>query len=481
MMAFEILISQIIYAAISYLWYLKCLNRKVLCLKHLKEMIIYCLIYIFIVWIMENCQLRPTYYLLAMVVSGVLMALILRTEILRMVALLACCHSMSILTITASSLFFYLVLPILPKQIGWDSVYYLPYVISLVVSIVLLHYIHFPEKFYLMLDHYGKLIALINSMLVLLICGLIAFSYQSENREHYWYLLGTMLLIASVLFIYLRDKQKGKITEEKFIELSQKIVSDTHSQKEIQKVLVREYRDLLYCAESLDKAHQMNWDLEEVHKRLKEFQQLHYIAPHSAEDAVYFVQDTGSVILNDMLRTFAEEFAEKEIKFESHTVTKIGELITDEQIPLAKLLELFGDLLRNAMHAVERSREAEASVERQCDDVVHIWMGKQYEGEYHIDICDSGQPFFLEVLEKMGEYGNTTGGTGYGMANLLKTLADYDASFIITEYSVDPAPFTKCITIAFDRKSQLVIESYRYEELLKRADQLPFEIRPLDF
>ena len=50
----------------------------------------------------------------------------------------------------------------------------------------------------------------------------------------------------------------------------------------------------------------------------------------------------------------------------------------------------------------------------------------------------------------MGERGNTTDGTGNGLADTIETLDHYHASFAIEPIEPGADIYTKCVHIAFD-------------------------------
>ena len=76
-----------------------------------------------------------------------------------------------------------------------------------------------------------------------------------------------------------------------------------------------------------------------------------------------------------------------------------------------------------------------------------------------LELCvyDSGVPFPDSILERFGERGNTTTGTGNGLADTVNTLRTYDASIEIE--AIDPGTdiYTKCVRICFDGKNEIHI------------------------
>lgn len=77
-------------------------------------------------------------------------------------------------------------------------------------------------------------------------------------------------------------------------------------------------------------------------------------------------------------------------------------------------------------------------------------MGDAGADCFEIRLYDSGVPFPPVILAHMGERGNTTDGTGNGLADTIETLGHYHASFAIEPIEPGTDIYTKCVHIAFD-------------------------------
>ncbi len=151
---------------------------------------------------------------------------------------------------------------------------------------------------------------------------------------------------------------------------------------------------------------------------------------------------TGLILLDALLQDYQERMKQKDILFQVRIYTSPSRLIQEEQISQLKLMELLGDVLTNAMRAIERKEQRE-------EDIIELDMGvSQESGFYEIDVYDSGVPFEKRILREFGRRGLTTGGTGEGLANMLDTLRIYHVSLAIMEYT--PAEeFSKCLNFCF--------------------------------
>lgn len=146
--------------------------------------------------------------------------------------------------------------------------------------------------------------------------------------------------------------------------------------------------------------------------------------------------------LDELLSDFHRKMERENILFSVHVYDSPAVLIRKGWISQGKLLELIGDALANAMHAITRKPHRE-------DEIVELFMGFSKEsGRYELDVYDSGEPFPDKILSQFGRRGLTTGGTGEGLANMLETLKKYRIRLMITEYS-DEEDMSKCLNFCF--------------------------------
>ena len=95
-----------------------------------------------------------------------------------------------------------------------------------------------------------------------------------------------------------------------------------------------------------------------------------------------------------------------------------------------------------------------------------------------IEVADNGIPFELTSFANLGISQLTThadtGGSGIGLMDIWKLKEKYRASLHITEYET-ATPYSKKISIIFNKKNLYSVETWRKEELeqiSKRSDLL---------
>ena len=149
-----------------------------------------------------------------------------------------------------------------------------------------------------------------------------------------------------------------------------------------------------------------------------------------------------------MLSYFQKECFENNIEFIFKLDCNINKII-DNLISKNELETLLGDLLRNAIIAINHSNNKYRSI------MIVLGIKENY---YELDIFDSGIPFELNTLLNLGIQKCSThlneGGTGIGFITTFETLQNTKSSIIITE--MDSEIYSKCIGIRFDKKNKSI-------------------------
>ena len=127
------------------------------------------------------------------------------------------------------------------------------------------------------------------------------------------------------------------------------------------------------------------------------------------------------------------------------------------EMGIAQLMvhNVVGDLLRNAIRAITR--------DGRTDGKILVIVGKKNE-TVEIDIFDNGANLPLEVLERFGTRGVTTGGTGNGLADLVEMLAAENISLVIRENAGENGTYTKGFLLVFDGKNRRELITWRADE-----------------
>ena len=157
---------------------------------------------------------------------------------------------------------------------------------------------------------------------------------------------------------------------------------------------------------------------------------------------VNLIGDTGIELVNVMLQKQMMRCADLNISFDVMIPTSIDGYIQNIGISVTEFMRMLNDLLKNAVKAI-------LSSENEHRELLMI-MGDAGADCFEIRLYDSGVPFPPVILEHMGERGNTTDGTGNGLADTIETLAHYHASFAIEPIEPGADIYTKCVHIAFD-------------------------------
>lgn len=166
-----------------------------------------------------------------------------------------------------------------------------------------------------------------------------------------------------------------------------------------------------------------------------------------AEMSAELFDTTGIDLVDLLLRTKIIECSEQDIELNVFVNAQIDEDMKRLDIGDGEIMRLLGDLLRNAINAVSGLR----------DQMILLLIARDGNGCVVIRIYDSGIPFPPYILERFGERGNTTWGTGNGLADLMETLNRVEASIEINT-DLDPTDvFTKEIYICFDGKADVKV------------------------
>jgi len=166
---------------------------------------------------------------------------------------------------------------------------------------------------------------------------------------------------------------------------------------------------------------------------------------------------TNIQMIDDLFELFAERFKNNGIDFNLKVNGSIIHM-TDTMIAKSKLETLIGDHLQDALVAVNASKTPVRNV---------LAMIGAAGGCYEFSVHDSGIPFDLDTLTRLGTERVTThgdkGGSGVGFMKTFETMRECRASLIITEKEPGSG-FSKIVTIRFDNENKYIIETYRPDE-----------------
>lgn len=264
------------------------------------------------------------------------------------------------------------------------------------------------------------------------------------------YIATTVLIVGSALgFLWLVDWFFAARERKSLLEDNQNMAAQLHKSKEIFPALHKSLEEM-----------RANQDSEKLDKFLNEIYQLcdEQLDESEKEDIQFkSFPDTGLGVLDEQIRLYGKEAAEKGINLDVFVNAPMAEALKEHKILELHFLTLVGDLMRNAFRAVEKN-------EKKAGNIL-LAMGYVDE-RLEIEIHDDGTPFPMHILDEFGKRGNTEGGTGYGLADIVGFLERYQGTFQLTEYKSDSG-FTKGIRIAMDGQNGRWINSFRSSQIAK--------------
>ena len=162
-------------------------------------------------------------------------------------------------------------------------------------------------------------------------------------------------------------------------------------------------------------------------------------------------------IIDEIFKHFFEQCEKDGISFNLIINGSIP-YMTEDIIQQSKFETLLGDHLQNAMIAVNASDNSFRGI------LVILGLTDDF---YELTVFDSGIPFEIDTLVKLGTQRVTThsdtGGSGIGFMTTFETLRECGASLIINEKKPCGADYCKSITIRFDGEKQYIVETFRFE------------------
>lgn len=172
--------------------------------------------------------------------------------------------------------------------------------------------------------------------------------------------------------------------------------------------------------------------------------------------------DTGLSLLDDLLHHMDNNAMEQDIMFSVHFGITLKDFVP-QNISESDLVHTVDDLLKNAFKST-----------RTCESRIVQLQFYKLGKHLVIEVADSGIPFEIRSLVNMGIEKLTTyeDGSGIGLMDIFHTKEKYRATYHLDEYAA-PSPFSKKISLTFDKKNRYTIRTYRKNEILqisRRAD-----------
>lgn len=278
-------------------------------------------------------------------------------------------------------------------------------------------------------------IGVIGTIILMFTEQLIRISYP-KMRFGYVYIAVTCAYLAALFTIlWLIDHYKMAKIQKMYADDNKQMSQKLHRSKEILPMIAQ------YAA-SMDLVQD-----EEMRKKLEAICRDYGKELGGAEVSAEFIETTGIDLTDLLLRTKIMECGEEDIQLEVFVRTQIDKDMKRLDISDAEITRLLGDLLRNAIHAVTGLQ----------DRVILLLIVRDENDHVLIQIFDTGIPFPPYVLERFGERGNTTWGTGNGLADMMETVKRAHASIEVNTKLGQEDVFEKVISICFDGKDQVEV------------------------
>lgn len=303
----------------------------------------------------------------------------------------------------------------------------------------------------------ARYIIIVIGMLFLLSGNIISICHENEGNV-ILYIALTILFMGMILGLlwlidWYYDEKEKKLLWEDNRQMSQRI----HRSKEILPAL----------SSALDNL-KTDHDTEEVYHILGEIHQLceEQMEDYKALDSQSKIfPATGIYLLDEQIQVYNTEAEKKGIHFDVFVGEPLSDVLKHRKIKELDFLRLIGDLMRNAFRSIEKKKDGTGNILLVMGVIGDILQ---------IDIYDDGVAFPLFILDEFGKRGNTEGGTGNGITDMLELLEKHKATYQLTEYEKEDT-FTKGISIIWDGKNERWIDSYRNSEISNKSILLPKE------
>lgn len=170
-------------------------------------------------------------------------------------------------------------------------------------------------------------------------------------------------------------------------------------------------------------------------------------------------------LLNELLNQISEYTLEQNINFSVHFGTDLSDFIPKD-ISEIDLVHTIDDLLKNAFKSTRNN-------EKRMVQLQFYKLGKHFV----VEVSDNGIPFEVESLVCLGLEKRTTyeDGSGHGLVDIWTTKSNYLATYHLDEYEI-PSPFSKKISLTFDKKNRYSIRTWRKTTILQHSKRIDLQV-----
>lgn len=327
-----------------------------------------------------------------------------------------------------------------------------------IFRIILLYALYYVEKKYRIL----KLLIETKAKYIIVIGMLFQFTRfifrtYYEDTESIFLYVALAIFVTGVLFcvLWLIDWYYNEREKKLLLEDNNRMSKRLHKSKE----LIPALNSALTQLKTNNNSSEFSGILEEIHQLCKE--QLDESEQWDMQEKIF--PPTGIHILDEQIQLYGIEAAKKGINLDVFVGVQLPETLKERQIKELDFLRLIGDLMRNAFRAIEKTEKENGNILLVMGCVGDI---------FQVDIYDDGVPFPLFILNEFGKRGNTQGGTGNGIADMMDFLERHQATYQLTEYE-ESATFSKGISIIWNYKNERWIDSSRKTKISESSLLLP--------
>ncbi len=276
------------------------------------------------------------------------------------------------------------------------------------------------------------------SIVALFVEQVLSIAYVTKNNSFVYISVACIYVVALFTTLWLIDHHKMLKIQNEYALDNQQMSQKLHRSKEVLPLLASYVTSMDVTPDE-----KMRQKLQDVcHDYGREL-------CGSQMDVALF-NTTGVGLLDLMLQNKVSECRNRNIEMEVFVNTEIDEDMEELHISDGELIRMMGDLLRNAIHAVEAAGAS--------NGMILALVARNAYGHVELQVHDSGVPFPKEIMDNIGKRGNTTWGTGNGIADLIVSLRRVRASFDIIPVPDPDDIFTKEVCIRFDGKGTVMSE-----------------------
>lgn len=285
---------------------------------------------------------------------------------------------------------------------------------------------------------------------------LIFRAYYKDEDSVFLYIALTIFLMGTIFgILWLIDWYYNEREKKLLLEDNNRMSKRLHKSKE----LIPALNSALTQLKTNNNSSEFSGILEEIHQLCKE--QLDESEQWDMQEKIF--PPTGIHILDEQIQLYGIEAAKKGINLDVFIGVQLPETLKERQIKELDFLRLIGDLMRNAFRAIEKAEKENGNILLVMGCVGDI---------FQVDIYDDGVPFPLFILNEFGKRGNTQGGTGNGIADMMDFMERHQATYQLTEYE-ESATFSKGISIIWNYKNERWIDSSRKTKISESSLLLP--------